>query len=180
MARSDSKLLDEIERAAIDADGDVAVALRKCLVLGAKLRSPELSDWATQELRGYEDAENVPSYRIVHARLTLDGADPAKMVRGQEISPSQLPDFARDAIAEQLDMTQPIGKIEDTIRDIRRKSGDDGTVAYSVPGGSDLVAYMNDEARQAGSYTTIQRIYKTTHVTELVGIIEQVRVRLTE
>jgi hypothetical protein len=83
-------------------------------------------------------------------------------------------------ISEQLDMTQSIGKIEDTIRDARRRPGDDGTIAYGIPGSSSLVAVMNDEARQRGEYTTIQRIYKTTHVTELVGIVDQVRVRLTE
>lgn len=180
MARSDTKLLDEIERAAVDADGDIAVALRKCLILGGTLRSPELRDWATRELRGYEDADAVPPYRIVPAQLVLDGADVVKMVKGQEISPAQLPDFARDDISEQLDMTQPIGKIEDTIRDVRRRQANDGTIAYGIQHGSSLAAYMTHEARQRGDFTTIQRIYKTTHVTELVGIVEQVRVRLTE
>jgi AbiTii len=177
MPRSDAKLLDEIEHVAVDANGDVAVALRKCLILGGKLRSPELRAWATSELSGYADANSVPAYRIVPARLVIDGSDAVKIVNGQEISPMQLPDFARDSLDEHLEMSQPIGKIEDIIR---TKRDQDGTIAFSVPGSSDLVAYMNHQSHAGGGYSVIHRIYKVTDVSELVGIVEHVRLRLTE
>ena len=48
-------LLKEIRDAAVDANVPIANVLRKCAVLGAKLKNNELRDWALQELNGYKD-----------------------------------------------------------------------------------------------------------------------------
>lgn len=83
-----------------------------------------------------------------------------KIVTGQDISPTQLPDFARDQVREELRFVSGIGKIEEMIA-----TAEDGTVAFSLPGGSDLAAYMTSQAE----YAAIHRIYKTTHVSELAS-----------
>jgi AbiTii-like protein len=105
-------LVAEIEKEAVDGGGSVAAALRKCLVLGGELRSPELREWASRELNGYEDEDEVPAYRIVPATLKIDGSDMVKIVTGQTISPAHLPDFARDQVREELRFVSGIGKIE--------------------------------------------------------------------
>lgn len=164
-------LVTEIEKEAVDGGGSVAAALRKCLVLGGELQSPELREWASRELNGYEDEDEVPPYRIVPAALKIDGSDMVKIVTGQDISPAHLPDFARDQVREELRFVGGIGKIEEMIA-----TAEHGTIAFSVPGGSDLAAYMTSQSE----YSAIHRIYKTTHVSELAGIIDGVRVRLVE
>jgi len=169
--RSSVDLIAEIEREAVDGGGSVAAALRKCLVLGGELRSPELREWASRELNGYESEDDLPSYRIVPATLKIDGSDMVKIVTGQDISPSQLPDFARDQVREELRFVSGIGKIEEMIT-----TAEDGTIAFSVPGGSDLAAYMTSQADNSA----VHRVYKTTHVSELAGIVDGVRVRLVE
>lgn len=43
--KSSSRLIEEIEAEAVDGGGSISAALRKCLVLGGELRSPELREW---------------------------------------------------------------------------------------------------------------------------------------
>ena len=69
-------LLKEIRDAAVDANVPIANVLRKCAVLGAKLKNNELRDWALQELNGYKDENDLPEYRKVMAPLTGDFAGP--------------------------------------------------------------------------------------------------------
>ncbi len=122
-------LIAEIEAEAVDGGGSVAAALRKCLILGGELQSPELREWASRELNGYANEADVPPYRIVPATLKIDGSDMVKIVTGQDISPSQLPDFARDQLREELRFVSGIGKIEEMI-----STAQDGSVAFSIPG----------------------------------------------
>lgn len=56
-------LLREIQDAAISADGDLTVVLRKCLVLASRLDHAPLRDWARSELDGYPTKEGLPDYR---------------------------------------------------------------------------------------------------------------------
>ncbi len=169
--KSGSVLIAEIEAEAVDGGGSVASALRKCLVLGGELGSPELREWASKELNGYPDPDQLPPYRTIPATLKVDGSDMVKIVTGQEISRMQLPEFARDLIQERLVIDSGIGKIEDLL-----SSTEGREVAYSIPGGADLAAYMTAET----DFSTVHRIYKTTHVSELLGIVDAVRVRLVE
>ena len=64
-------LLKEIRDAAVDANVPIANVLRKCAVLGAKLKHNELRDWALQELNGYKDENDLPEYRKVMAPLSV-------------------------------------------------------------------------------------------------------------
>lgn len=56
-------LLQEIQNGAIRTDDSVAVLLRQCLVLAARLRNDELRDWAKLELNGYPNDLALPQYR---------------------------------------------------------------------------------------------------------------------
>ncbi len=69
-------LLKEIRDAAVDANVPIANVLRKCAVLGAKLKNNELRDWALQELNGYKDENDLPEYRKAMVPLTGDFAGP--------------------------------------------------------------------------------------------------------
>ena len=58
-------LLREIQDAAIDSNTELAVLLRKCKVLAARLGNPEFKKWVENELSGYDEIDDLPDYRIL-------------------------------------------------------------------------------------------------------------------
>jgi hypothetical protein len=58
-------LLDDIIEFAADDKQSVSSLLRKCLILGHRLKNDKLIGWANQELNGYESSDGLPEYRIV-------------------------------------------------------------------------------------------------------------------
>jgi hypothetical protein len=57
-------LLEDIQSSAIDSKSDLAMLLRKCKLLGARLGSQPLEDWLLWESNGYPDDVSVPQYRV--------------------------------------------------------------------------------------------------------------------
>ena len=57
-------LLREIQSAAVDANVDVTVVLRKCKVLAARLGNEDFKLWVENELNGYKSKDTLPEYRI--------------------------------------------------------------------------------------------------------------------
>jgi hypothetical protein len=53
MRSRDRNLIDQIERDVSQEDVPVAAALRKVILLGGRVGSTELRDWASRELKGY-------------------------------------------------------------------------------------------------------------------------------
>ena len=96
MKRRDESLLDQIE-ADIASDAPLGQVLRKCVLLGGRAGSADLREWASRELKGYDgvDLGTVPTYRKVSAVIQADAVVGNYHVRGQQISPMQLPDFTR-------------------------------------------------------------------------------------
>lgn len=68
-------LLRDIQRD-IDAHSDLAVLLRKCKVLAARLGNDEFKNWVDSELSGYPLKSSLPDYRIaaVHSKGHFSGA----------------------------------------------------------------------------------------------------------
>jgi len=58
-------LLKDIQNAAIDANADVIVLLRKCKVLAARLGNSDFKNWVEHELNGYPSKDELPQYRIL-------------------------------------------------------------------------------------------------------------------
>jgi AbiTii len=75
----------------LDQKTPIGDLLRKVIALGGQAASKELRDWATKELRGYQGDEQLPPYRIIGAPLQLDMINLAYTMRGQTISPLELP-----------------------------------------------------------------------------------------
>jgi len=172
MTRRARGLLAEIERDALDERTSITSLLRKCVVLGGRAGSAELRDWARRELNGYRGNGDVPEYRIVPAPLRADGSNMRYHVRGAQISPLQLPDFAREDIKEVVHFTQGIGELED----LARRSNEH--IDLGPPGASDLVVYINTQ--QAGSGLHIESLYWRVSTTQIRGILQHVRNILIE
>lgn len=57
-------LLEDIQNAAVDTNGDLGSVLRNCKLLAARLGSKPLEDWLIWESNGYPTDVEVPEYRI--------------------------------------------------------------------------------------------------------------------
>lgn len=166
-----TRLLDEIEREAID--GDINKALRLCLSLGGKAGSTELRDWASGELNGYSN-ESIPEYRRIYAPLQVDGTTIRALVKHQTISPSQLPDFARDEVTEELELRQSLPGLVELIAAAKQS---DESVRLMPPGASILVDYMN---RTSGDFKYIESLYWSVSPSVIQEVVDRVRSNLVE
>ncbi len=172
--RGDQALLTQIERDALDDTVPLAATLRKCIALGAQARNADLRDWASQELDGYRDG-GVPEYRIIHVPLLIDGLTFTHAVRGQQISATDLPDFAQDVITEELRLAHGVGDLHALTRTARGTG--QASVKMSPPGTAELVKLWNYERRSSGQ-GTIMFLYWDVSVARIDGVLEQIRTTL--
>lgn len=179
MRRRTNRLIDEIERDALDSNTPISTALRKLVALGGQAGSKELREWAGLELRGYVGSEvPLPDYREPGATLRIDGATFNAVITGQIISPSSLPDPMNKHIKEAVPLNGGVAEIEAMIA--RAKQQDSGEVKLTLPRGQDIVRLMNYEMEQRGEYDRVTALYWcVSHVT-LEGVIDQIRTRLVE
>jgi hypothetical protein len=173
MAR-DTKLLEQIQEAALDQDASVADALRRCIVLGGQSGSAALRDWAGQELEGYQGDVAVPDYRTVVAPILIDGISGHNLVKREQISSTDLPDVAQEAgISETLTLRQPIGSLEELAR--RGADRDEGYVRLGIPRDALLAKLMT--SRLAGG-KVVERIYWGVSPSTLFSVVDLVRNKL--
>lgn len=165
-------MIEKIERDALDDSVPVAAALRKCLVLGGKSGSEKLRDWATRELEGYylDDQDDLPDYRIVAAPLMMDAVRVNVQIRGQQFSPSVLPEGIREHIEERVELREGVGQIEALLKQPQIK--------LAPPRASDIVRLMNHEV--GDPYQQIVSIYWTVAHSAVEGVLDQVRTALTK
>jgi hypothetical protein len=166
-----TKLLDEVEREAIN--GDISKALLLCLSLGGKTGSTELRDWASRELNGYR-GEGLPDYRRICAPLQIDGATFNAIVKGQTISRYQLPDFAQDALSEEVELRHSLPGLVDLVTEAKRRGE---PIRLGPPESAALVTYMNSQSDQ---FNHIERLYWAISASSIQEVIDRVRSNLVE
>lgn len=173
-----NRLIDEIEREALDNSVPISSALRKLVALGGQAGSKELRDWAGLELRGYYGRDvPLPEYRKPPATIRIDGATFNSMITGQMISPSALPDPVNKHIDEYVPLNGGVAEIEGMIASAKKTGGE---VKLALPMGQDVVRIMNYEMQQSGQRDQVTAVYwSVSHVT-LEGVIDQIRTRLVE
>lgn len=64
-----SNSIDELEKDALNPNVGVAVLLRKALVLAKRVGDTDFEGWVSRELKGYEDEDTLPRYRIITGRI---------------------------------------------------------------------------------------------------------------
>ncbi|MFB6553554.1 hypothetical protein [Streptomyces sp. NPDC056405] len=177
MNRRERTLLAQIEQDVLDDTKPLAGTLRKCVVLGGHANSEALRDWAQRELRGFDgvDLADVPSYRVVVAPLRIDAAVMNGIITGQQISPSQLPDFARDVVTNELPLRMGIGELEAAAR---RVVESDTPLKLSLPQAADLVRVMNHNI--GNPHQQITELYWAVAAPALMGVLDQVRTALAD
>jgi hypothetical protein len=174
MSRRDETLISEIERDLLDGK-PLADLLRKCIVLGGRSGSVELRDWASRELRGYGDDDELPAYRTIYAAILLDAVTGSAIIKGKQVSSYDLPGVVREeGISEELPLRQGVGELEALIKG---QATDEG-IHFSLPQAT-LIGQMIDQ--QVGNpYQQIQRIYWSVLPAVISGVLDNIRTSLAE
>ena len=157
-------VLDRIEAAALG--GEVSKALRLCTTLGDQPGSAELKSWATRELEGYDGVPDLPDYRQVRGPLLVDGVSAVSEVRGQRISSSQLPDFAREHISEEIEIRHSIPMLLSLVESAERTND---PILLSPVGAAEIAAAMSDPYG-----FQVMRLYWAIDASTLRGVYERV------
>lgn len=71
-----SSAIVELQKQAVEANGDINSLLRKAHLIAYKLGLTEFDNWITNELNGYSSSESLPKYRRMRANVQIN-------VRGQ-------------------------------------------------------------------------------------------------
>jgi hypothetical protein len=169
-----STLLEEIERDLLNGK-PIADLLRKCLLLAGRSHAKDLRAWARQELRGYDNVDEVPSYRRVPAVIQADGIAGNNLFRGHTIGVSDLPEFVREGgLDNTVVFTQGIGELE-ALTNQRSEDGDN-TIRIALPG-HEIIAKVFDHRKD---FQHTDRIYWSLTPAAVLGTIDHVRTTLTE
>ncbi|GAB2562663.1 AbiTii domain-containing protein [Kribbella endophytica] len=166
-------LLAQIQADALDSAKSLADTLRKCIALGGETGSTELRDWARQELEGYVGpGDEVPGYRIVRAPLQLDAIVGTNQIKGQPISPNDLPEVVVGQIDELVHLSGGVGELEAMAQQAKERG-----LKLTPAQGMDVVNLMNQENDQP--FQQITHLYWHLSASPIVGVLDKIRTILT-
>jgi hypothetical protein len=172
----DLKLIDQIEDDALSPDTSISETLRKLMALGGQVRSTELREWASRELRGYAGSGvELPRYRRPGAVIQIDLVSGTTIMRGRQVSPSHFPKEVRDLLREEVPLGQGIGEIEAMAEQAHERGG---YIQMTVPNSQDVARLWDHQV--GDPYQQITGIYWSLNEAALRGVIDQVKTTLVE
>ena len=111
------KLVNEIIAEALNDAQPISSILRKCLVLAFDLKNDKLKNWVEQELNGYNDSADIPSYRTANLFSKGNFSGPFNAwIPSRPLPLATLDKKHRDLLAP-THFTQPIAAYETTKKD---------------------------------------------------------------
>lgn len=157
-------LLREIQEAAINSQTDLAMLLRKCKVLAARLGNPEFKTWVENELCGYEDVEFLPKYRLLKVNSKGHFSGPFQSgLRYADIPMSCIPKEFHKKLSYAY-FTLPVAAMEDLVK----KS--DGSL--QEPWNADIVAYVGQNIYES---MNCMQAWKVIPSASIVAALDAVR-----
>ncbi|WP_030507906.1 hypothetical protein [Microbispora rosea] len=168
----DSSLVGRIQRDVLDPSVSTADLLRACIALGTHARFEKIRDWASKELRGYDEDDEVPPYRMLHFPMFMDWAKGPRQGTRQ-VSLEELPENMRESLRNGVAMRDPIAQLAE-----QAKSERTSDLHITFGNAPILAEYMM--RRSGDSFLYINAIYWKMSSGALAGIVDQVRTVLTE
>lgn len=132
-------LLDEIIELAAGDTQPVSTLLRKCLILGHRLKNQRLIDWATQELNGYCSNDALPTYRVLNVGAKGYFSGPFGAAISNLPIPSHLMEEDHRHFATTVYLNDPVSTYEELMR------SDEGGFRIEWPG--DLILLYQKKIR---------------------------------
>lgn len=165
------RLLRELE-ADLLAGKPLADLLRKVILFGGRVGSPELREWASQELKGFQGVERLqlPTYRVIRAPVLLDAVVGFNQVTRFPVPESALPDWV-----DELDLLP----LRQGVRELEAMAEGGQEMRFGVPGADVLGSYLDQRSDQADLQTTYAIYWVVSPVT-FAGVVDQIRTALSE
>lgn len=170
---TDQELVAEIERRIID-NAPLTDILRMLLLLGGRLDSGAMRDWAKSQLDGYGDDDPVPDSRVVGAPIHLDAVVGFNRITGQHVSAAMLPEFASKVLKDTLEVRNSIPEIESMIANANRQGKE--SITLSIVNWEAIGAEMD----KAQAFQQVTLMYRRIHVTAFEAIVADARNRAAE
>jgi hypothetical protein len=165
-------LLAKIERSIVDDTVTTTSLLNTCILLGGRLGSSMLRDWASRELKGYGPEDELPVYRKVVAGIYVDAFTGNGRVTGQPLGAEQLPDVAKQArIGHEVSLRQGLAQLE--------AMATAGKATHLIlPGAATLCQILDAESPNPFQQAT--SLYWSVTPEVFRGVVEQVRSSVAE
>lgn len=157
-----TSLVLELQRDTMDQGQDVAVILRKAMVVASKLQLEDFKVWCAQEMGGYENG-NIPSYRFVSGQL-----------KALNHYNGWIPVIMEDADVQNALSKRAIGQPISELEHIVKTSGDG---VLQVPLSHDVLTqvFSRSESYQLGMIPTL-----LVGRNQIAGIVHAVRNKVLE
>jgi hypothetical protein len=170
MTQSSRQRLDEIEQDLLSAE-PLADCLRKCISLGLALGSDDLRNWATRELEGYPDFDEVPEYRRVPVTIIGDASGRAQEIRNVPVPTPKLPETFQAMIRTGgYPMPDGVADISSYAEQAKRR---DGFLTLSIPKSEQLAEHLTPTVLRSGLQFT--NIWYRIELSGLDGLLGRVR-----
>lgn len=151
-----------------NSDGSLIEALIKTKVVLYKIGHKELIDWVNNELNGYPDDSNLPSYRILPAQVLANMVNMAYQVNAHPIPTMHLKESFRESL-ETAKMTESLAVLE------KFTESDGGSLRRPIPIEAN---HMLGEPLSGGFQ--IQSAWSEIQLSGITSILTQVRSRLLD
>lgn len=162
-------VLQDIVAEATAKQGDVPRMLRLCMVLGARLGHAPLSQWAQQELDGYQADDQLPDYRLFSCRNRGVFEVPGRR-ETLDISVAVLPEAHRP-FYERAQIRAGVGQLADLLARADGKSDSALRMPWSTEMAMQFGSKMSTNADCIRAWTEISS-------SELAGLLDQVKTRV--
>ncbi len=162
-------LLREIQDAAIDSNTNLAVLLRKCKVLAARLGNEEFKQWVENELSGYPDIDSLPDYRILKVNSKGHFSGPFQSgLRNADIPMSCIPKELRKNLSHSY-LVQPVASMESLV------VSDSNSGTLQEPWIPDVVAHVGQNIYEG---MNCMQAWKVIPTSAMVAALDAVRNRI--
>lgn len=162
------KLINDIIELLSSEQGNLTDGLIKTKVLLHKLGEKQLIEWVNNELNGYEDTDEVPSYRVLPAQVMANLASIAWQVQSHPIPLAHLTPEQQESL-QSMKMSQSLAVLEK----FGQKPG--GHLESPIP--LEANAYLG-ETLQSGVH--IQRAWCQIENSSITQVLIKVRSRLLD
>jgi AbiTii len=161
-------LLRDIQDAAVSSNAPLSDLLRRCRILGTRLKSTEFTEWVDRELNGYPSRENLPAYRVTPTVSVGYFSGPG----GRQASNIPIPSFR---LPEPLRETWSNIYLDGPIRGYEDLIGNSNEVVFQCPWPGDLIAMIAPNIL-AGMY--LVSAHQSLSRLAIIGLLDSVRNRV--
>lgn len=137
------KLINDIINELVDTEKSISSPLLKTKVLASRLKNSELLNWVTNELKGYENDDELPQYRVYQGTVTGTYINGTMQYNDQPV-PTIGMNKELEKLLHSIKFNQSISSLENLISD--NKSG---KLERTFP--AELTGLIQDNWRKMGN-----------------------------